>query len=78
MLYFRSFQKSDHVLIRNIGKDKKLPGTKTQPKYFGPYPVEKITKGHIVVFRDEKKTTKVPFHLTKKYLQRNSQVNYII
>ena len=75
MLPFRSdIQTSDHILIRNICKDKRLPGTKTQPKYFGPYPVEKVTKGHIVVSKDAKKSKHVPLHLAKKYMQCNTQV----
>ena len=42
-----------------MGKDKKLPGTKTQPKYFGPYKVEKVTKGHVATDH-MKKSKKVP------------------
>ena len=59
------------ILIRNIGKDKKLPGMETQPKYLGPCDVKTMTKGHVVVSKSEK-SKKVPFHLTKKYLQRIS------
>ena len=66
-------EKSDKIFVCNIGKDKKLPGTKTQPKYFGPYDVETVTKGHVVVSKSEK-SKKVPLHLTKKYLQRISKV----
>ena len=46
-------KKSDKVLIRNTGK-KKLSGTKTQPRYFGPYDVENVTKGHVVVSKSDK------------------------
>ena len=59
-----------------MGKDKKLPGSKTQPKYFGPYKVEKVTKGHVIATDHIKKSKKVPFHLTKKYLQRISKVQF--
>ena len=69
-------EKSDQILIRNISKDKKLPGTKQQPKYFGPYAVENVTKGHVVVSKLGKQK-KIPFHLTKKYLQRISKVQVI-
>ena len=69
-------EKSDQILIRNISKDKKLPGTKEQPKYFGPYEVENVTKGHVVVSKLGKHK-KIPFHLTKKYLQRISRVQVI-
>ena len=48
-----------------MGKDKELPGTKTQPKYFGPYKVEKVTKDHVIATDHMKKSKKVPFHLTK-------------
>ena len=62
------------MLIRNINKVKKLPGTKSHPKYFGPYEVEKVTKGHVIVNNNMKgkQFKNVPFLLTKKYLQRNS------
>ena len=52
----------------------KLPGTKVQTKYLGPFEVEKVTKSHVIVTNKLKKPKKVPFHLTKKYLQPNVQV----
>ena len=54
--------------------DKKLPGTKTQPNYFGPYDIENVVKGHVVVSRSDE-SKKVLFHHTKKYLQRISKVS---
>ena len=50
----------DKVLIHNISKDKKIPGTKAQPKYFGPYDVENVTKGHVFVSKSDK-SKKSPF-----------------
>ena len=44
-------------------KDKKLPDTKTQPKYFGPYTVEKLTKGYVVVSEKGKKSKITPVPL---------------
>ena len=36
-------------IIRNLGRNKNLPGTKTQPKFLGHYVVESVTEGHVVV-----------------------------
>ena len=44
MYYFRSeFEEGDQVIVHNIKKAKRLPGTKEAKKYIGPYSVENCT-----------------------------------
>ena len=64
--------------MRNVKKDKKLPNTKTQPKYLGPFDVESITKSHLVTVKDNTQNKVVyPIHMSKKYIQRETQVHNI-
>ena len=65
------------MLVHNIAKLKKIPGTKDQPKYKGPYEVTKITDSHAYGCEDNnqyKKSKKFPLHMTIKYFQRDTQV----
>ena len=61
-------------LVRNIKKDKKLPNTKAQSKYLGPFQVYSVTKSHLQV--QGNKTAlgiSYPIHLAKKYVQREQE-----
>ncbi|KAI6659872.1 zinc finger BED domain-containing protein 5-like [Oopsacas minuta] len=61
----------DEVLVHNIKKVKRLPGTKDTKKYLGPYTIEKVKPSHLVARKDpDSKTTKSPIHLSRKYHSR--------
>ena len=48
-LNFRSeFEQGDEVIVHNIKKAKRLPGTKEAKKYLGPYTVEEVKPSHLV------------------------------
>ena len=65
---------SDYVLVRKVSREKKLPGTKQQPKYLGPYKILKITKSHLLISpKDGKRKKNIPIHLAKKYTLRDLQ-----
>ncbi|KAI6646825.1 hypothetical protein LOD99_9154 [Oopsacas minuta] len=59
------FVEGDEVLVHNIKKAKRLPGTKDAKKYLGPYTIEKVKPSHLVARKDpDSKTTKLPIHLS--------------
>ena len=68
-LNFRSeFEQGDQVIMHNIKKAKRLPGTKEAKKYLGPYTIEEVTPSHLVARKDpHSKTTKLPIHMSRKY-----------
>ena len=81
--YFSSdFQEGELFLVRNIAKDKKLPNTKRQSNYFGPFPVNSVKKSHIITRQvTDRQQTKVryhPIHLSKKYIPREKQVDNLL
>ena len=54
-LNFRSeFEQGDEVIVHNIKKAKRLPGTKEAKKYLGPYTVEEVKPSHLVVRKGPK------------------------
>ena len=66
-------------LARNIKKDKKLPNTAKQPKYDGPFKAIEVTKSHLVTIKDKiQRNVAYPIHLSKKFRQRETQVNFSI
>ena len=72
------FEKGDQVIIQNIKKAKKIPGTKEEKKYTGPYTVEEVRPSHLVARKDQNtKTTKLPIHLSRKYYSREHPVNLL-
>ena len=47
VLKFRSeFEQGDQVIVHNIKKAKRLPGTKDTKKYLGPYTIEELKPSH--------------------------------
>ena len=45
VLKFRSeFEEGDQVIVHNIKKAKRLPGTKETKKYLGPYTIEEVNQ----------------------------------
>ena len=72
-LNFRSeFEQGDQVIVHNIKKAKRLPGTKEAKKYLGPYTVEEVKPSHLVARKGpNNKTTKLPLHMSRKYHSRN-------
>ena len=70
------FEEGNQVLVHNIKKAKRLPGTKNAKKYLGPYLVEKVTPCHIIARKDpSSKTTKIPIHLSRVYHARKQTVS---
>ena len=68
-------EEGDQFLVKNMSKVKKLPGTKTQYKYTGPFVATKVTDTHIsytgnTLKSNKQKYLKVPIHLTKKYFSK--------
>ena len=66
------FEGGDIILVQNIKKSKKLPGTKNELKYRGPYTVYEVTPCHLIIRKDPAttKTTKVSIRLSQKYQQK--------
>ena len=73
VLKFRSeFEQGDQVIVHNIKKAKRLPGTKDTKKYLGPYTIEEVNPSHLGARKDpHSKTTKLPNHMSRKYHSRN-------
>ena len=42
-------KQGDHILVRNIRKEKKLPGSKEENKYIGPMIATDVTENHVIV-----------------------------
>ena len=74
---FRSeFEKGDQVIVYNIKKAKKIPGTKEEKKYTGLYTVEEVTPSHPIARKDQNiKATKLPIHLSRRYHSRKQPVS---
>ena len=72
-LNFRSeFEQGNQVIMHNIKKAKRFPGTKEAKKYLGPYTVEEVKPSHLVARKGRNnKTTKFPLHMSRKYHSRN-------
>ena len=58
-------------------KQKKLPGTKEQSKYLGPFDVIEINDKHALCINDLGKNRKYPLHLIVKFYQRETLVGNI-
>ena len=71
VLKFRSeFEQGDQVIVHNIKKAKRLPGTKDKKIYI--YTIEEVKPSHLVARKDpHSKTTKLPIHMSRKYHSRN-------
>ena len=54
-------------------KLKRLPKTKKQAIYLGPYTMSKVTESHVTISKTEledKKEKKIPIHITRPYFQK--------
>ena len=73
VLKFRSeFEQGDQVIVHNIKKAKRFPGTKDTKRNLGPYTIEEVKPSHLVARKDpHSKTTKFPNHMSRKYHSRN-------
>ena len=61
-------KEGDKILFTNIRKLKKMPKTKNQGKYVGPFTASKIMDSHVVISHEElgsNKDKKVPIHITR-------------
>ncbi|KAI6655806.1 hypothetical protein LOD99_1948 [Oopsacas minuta] len=68
------FVEGDEVLVHNLKKAKRLPGTKDAKKYLGPYTIEKVKPSHLDARKHpDSKTTKLPIHLSRKYHSRMNE-----
>ncbi|KAI6660753.1 hypothetical protein LOD99_10260 [Oopsacas minuta] len=68
------FVEEDEVLVHNIKKAKRLPGTKDTKKYLGPYTIEEVKPSDLVARKDpDSKTTKLSIHLSRKYHSRMNE-----
>ena len=72
-IYRSDIQEGDKFIVRNIKKDKRLPNTKSQPNYLGPFTAKNLTKSHLVT-EVRQKSVSYPIHISKKYTQREEQV----
>ncbi|KAI6655698.1 hypothetical protein LOD99_1838 [Oopsacas minuta] len=72
------FVEGDEVLVHNIKKAKRLPGTKDAKKYLGAYTIEEVKPSHLVARKDpDSKTTKLPIHLSRKYHSRMNEIRQV-
>ena len=67
----------DKFLIRNISKEKKIPGTKSQRRYLGPFIATNVTEKYVTYTSEKhgKKVKKVAIHLSKKYFSERSHLS---
>ena len=68
-------KEGDKILFTNIPKLKKMPKTKNQGKYVGPFTASKITDSHVVISHKElasNKDKKVPIHIARVYHEREN------
>ena len=62
------FEQGYQVIVHNIKKVKRLPGTKKAKKYLGPYTVEEVKPSHLVARKGpNNKTSKLPRQISRKY-----------
>ena len=63
-------------MYTNIPKLKKLPNTKTQPKYLGPYTVERVSGENIIILittvAGKTREKRVPVHIVRPYFERDT------
>ena len=76
MTTFRcDIKEGDKIIFTNIRKLKKMPKTKNQGKYVGPFTASKIMDSHVVISHEElgsNKDKKVPIHITRVYHERKN------
>ena len=73
-LLFRpaAIKEGEKLFSRSITKDKKLPGTKLQPHYKGPFIATKTTDSHVLTTNPKTGSeVKIPVLLTKPYYPRD-------
>ena len=65
VLKFRSeFEQGDKVIVHNIKKANKLPGTKDTKIYLRPCTIEEVKLSHLVACKDpHSKTATLPIHM---------------
>ena len=67
-----AIKEGEKFVSRNITKDKKLPGTKLQPNYKGPFIATKTTDSHVLTTNPKTGSeVKIPVLLTKPYFPRD-------
>ena len=78
-VYKTPLKLSDKILYTNILKQKKLPNTKNQPKYFGPDTVCDVSENHVTIATVTKRKTKrkIPIHTVCPYYERSSGIEDI-
>ena len=57
-------------------KLKRLPNTKKQPKYLGPYTISEVTNSNVTISKEELGTNrdkKIPIHIVRPYFQRSAK-----
>ena len=75
-LFRKPIVKGDIIMYTNIPKLKKLPNTKTQPKYLGPYTVERVSGENIIILittvAGKTREKRVPVHIVRPYFERDT------
>ncbi|KAI6653978.1 hypothetical protein LOD99_3154 [Oopsacas minuta] len=78
-----SIKQGDQILVRNMQKAKKMPGTKKGGKYIGPMTIAKVTESYALVFKEEAKSPKrectdIPTDVvTKKFKKSEKEVTML-
>ncbi|KAI6659466.1 hypothetical protein LOD99_10767 [Oopsacas minuta] len=78
-----SIKQGDQILVRNMRKAKKMPGTKKGGKYIGPMTVAKVTESRALVLKEEAKSPKRKFTdiptdvVTKKFKKSEKEVTML-
>ena len=71
-------EENDQFVIRNVLKEKKIPGTKSQTEYLGPFTAERVTPTSIKYTPNKISNTKtVSNHLAKKYFCKEKVLRII-
>ncbi|KAI6655338.1 hypothetical protein LOD99_2173 [Oopsacas minuta] len=60
------FVEGDEVLVHNIKKAKRFPGTKDAKKYLGPYMIEEVKPSYLVVAKTQIANNKITYPSIKK------------
>ena len=65
-------------MVHNIKNAKRLPYTKKEKKYLGPFVVGSVTKSNLITPKDpiSDTTTKIPIHLSRVYHERKQKISF--
>ena len=73
ILFSSNIKPGDQILVRNMRKAKRMPGTKKEAKYIGPMTAVEVTYSHALVLKkgSDSNCSKYPLHISRQYFPRS-------